>query len=119
MKIVNFSDLNTINISKDFSRYPSGRYIEDGDGNGTTFREKFLRPAMMNKSGFGVKVVLDGTAGYPSAFLDEAFGGLVREDGFSAHDILEKFVFIANESGYARYIDLIKEYVQQARPKTH
>ena len=107
----------TINIPEDYTQYPGGRYIEDGEGNGTGFREKFLRPAMENKSVSCVKVVLDGAAGYPSSFLEEAFGGLVREEGFTARDVLEKFVFIANEPGYERYIDLIKEYVQQAGPK--
>ena len=74
---------------------------------------------MRNESVSVVSVVLDGAAGYPSSFLEEAFGGLVREDGFSAHDVLEKFVFVANDPGFARYIDLIKQYVQQAKPKVH
>ena len=109
----------TINISEDYTSCPGGRYVEDGEGNGTTFREKFLRPVMGNESVPVVEVVLDGAAGYPSSFLEEAFGGLVREDGFSVHDVLEKFVFVANEPGYARYIDLISQYIQQAKPKVH
>ena len=109
----------TINIAEDYTRHPNGRYIEDGKGNGTGFRKEFLRPAMENKNVSAVNVVLDGAKGYPSSFLEEAFGGLVREEGFSARDVLRKFVFVANKPGYARYIDLIKEYIQQAEPKTH
>ncbi|MBC6438636.1 MAG: DUF4325 domain-containing protein [Rhodobacteraceae bacterium] len=108
----------TITISKDYTRFPGGRYVEDGAGNGTTFREDFMKPEMARQDGSVIRVVLDGAAGYPSSFLEEAFGGLVRVDGFAAKDVLNRFEFVANEPGFARYIELIKQYVRQAQNVT-
>ncbi len=101
----------TINIAEDFSQHPGGRYPEDGKGNGTIFREKFLVPAI--KSGEKAEIILDGARGYPSSFLEEAFGGLVRE-GYSAEQVESTFEFIAKESGYPRFIALIREYIRMA-----
>lgn len=67
--------MSRINIGKDFSRYPVGRYLRDGDSNGEKFREDLLRPALVRGD---VEVLLDDAFGYGSSFLEEAFGGLVR-----------------------------------------
>lgn len=72
-----------INIANDFSRYPLGRTPADSDFSGETLRKYYLAPAL--RCGFGTSIVeveLDGTCGYASSFLEEAFGGLVRVDGF-------------------------------------
>ena len=73
-----------IDIGKDFSRYPAGRYTSDGPFRGESFRSKFLVPALNNNH--KIIVLLDDTAGYGSSFLEEAFGGLVRL-GYSAQQI--------------------------------
>lgn len=65
-----------IDIAKDFSRYPAGRFISDGPFSGERFRNEFLVPALQNNE--KIVVNLDGTRGYGSSFLEEAFGGLVR-----------------------------------------
>jgi hypothetical protein len=65
-----------INIALDFSKFPGGRYRRLGKFSGEEFREDRLLPAL--RAGEKVEVVLDGTAGYGSSFLEEAFGGLVR-----------------------------------------
>ena len=67
----------TVNIAKDFTRYPSGRFKKNGVTIGEGFRELFLEPAL--SKGEKVLVEFDGTIGYGSSFLDEAFGGLVRK----------------------------------------
>lgn len=103
----------TINIATDYTPYPGGRYPKDGDGNGTTFRQRFLEPVM--ERGEHVKIVLDGAEGYPSSFLEEAFGGLVREKGYSADRVLSTFEFVANQPGFARFVSLIEEFVRSAR----
>jgi hypothetical protein len=105
---------STINIASDYTPYPGGRYPKDGDGNGTTFREKFLVPAL--ESGQPAKIILDGAAGYPSSFLEEAFGGLVRECGYSAERILKSFEFVAEQPGFARFVGLIEQFVRNAVP---
>lgn len=66
-----------VNIAKDFTRYPSGRYKKNGETSGEAFRERFLETPISN--GEKVLVEFDGTIGYGSSFLDEAFGGLVRK----------------------------------------
>lgn len=60
-----------------------------------------------------VIVDLDGTSGYGSSFLDEAFGGLVRTDGFH-RSVEHRFRFISNVD--PTYIDEIRESFQKAVP---
>lgn len=71
----------TISIASDFSRTPAGRYRADGPAPGERFRDEWLLPALREQDG-PVEVVFDGVAGFGSSFLEEAFGGLVRQ-GFT------------------------------------
>ena len=68
--------MQTVNVARDFSRFPAGRYKRNGDTSGEGFRERFLETPL--KSGQPITVQLDGTIGYGSSFLEEAFGGVVR-----------------------------------------
>jgi hypothetical protein len=68
--------MKTINVANDFTRFPSGRYAQNGDTSGEAFRQRFLEPAIKNRE--EITIQLDGTIGYGSSFLEEAFGGLVR-----------------------------------------
>jgi hypothetical protein len=70
------SGLTVINIGKDYSRFPAGRYLDDGNSNGQRFRDEFLIPALV--AGRKLRVLFDDALGYGSSFLEEAFGGLVR-----------------------------------------
>jgi hypothetical protein len=79
-----------INVAKDFSRFPSGRYVEDSRFSGQRFRDDFLVPSLKNFD--RVVVELDGTLGYGSSFLDEAFGGLRRANIFPPEQIKDKLV---------------------------
>lgn len=63
----------------DFTKYPGGRYRTDGKGSAEAFREDHLEPAL--RDGGRVAVDLDGVLGAGSSFLEEAFGGLVRNHG--------------------------------------
>lgn len=76
-----------INVARDFSRAPAGRFISDGPNSGERFRDQFLKPAL--DEGKEVVVELDGTRGYGSSFLEEAFGGLVRA-GYTALDVVKR-----------------------------
>lgn len=95
-----------INIERDFSRYPAGRYESDGPYNGETFRKQFLVPALSEGTG-KVVIELDGARGYGSSFLEEAFGGLVR-DGFSADDLLNRIDLKSEDNSL---IEEIKDYI--------
>jgi hypothetical protein len=103
----------TIRIATDFSRTPGGRYREDGDFSGEQFREEFLVPALDNPE--GVIVFLDDTDGYPSSFLEEAFGGLVRA-GFSNADLQRRLVIRNDDPLYDTYRVLAEKYIREARP---
>ena len=74
-----------ISLAEDFSSFPAGRYHPaDGPYTGQRFREEHLVPAL-GKLGEAerLEVVFGGVEGCGSSFLDEAFGGLVRDAGFS------------------------------------
>ncbi|MDO9607445.1 MAG: STAS-like domain-containing protein [Brevundimonas sp.] len=66
-----------VDVARDFSEFPFGRYPEHGPFNGTRFREEKLIPPLTR----GVRVVVDlsGARGLAASFLEEAFGGLVRQ----------------------------------------
>lgn len=75
-----------INVVADFNSKPYGRTEDkDGKASGETFRKQLLTPAM--KKGETVVVDLTGYNRYGRSFLDEAFGGLIREDGFTQKDM--------------------------------
>lgn len=102
-----------IDIAKDFSTEPYGRYLSDGDSNGTKFREEIMAPALAKNE--KVVVSLDGAEGYGSSFLEEAFGGLVRENGFSPGELKGRLTIISEED--PSLIAEIWEYVDTATPK--
>jgi STAS-like domain of unknown function (DUF4325) len=66
----------TLDIANSFSKEPAGRFRTDGSSSGEVFREDHLIPALTVAE--VVEVNLDGTEGYGSSFLEEAFGGLLR-----------------------------------------
>lgn len=101
----------TINIAKDFSPYPGGRFRTDGPANGEQFRDDLLMPALRDNE--VVTVVIDGVAGLPPSFLDEVFGGLVRH-GFSPDALHRRLKVVAETPRLSRYPDLIWDYIGAA-----
>jgi hypothetical protein len=85
----------TVRVS-DFSKCPAGRYRTDGAFSGQAFREDVLGPTLSKSSG-RVVVHMDGTLGYGSTFLEEAFGGLVR-DGFSTAELYRRLHVESSDS---------------------
>lgn len=75
--------MNTITLAKDFSVFPAGRYRRNAKYSGEAFRDDYLWPQLQR--GIPVTVILDGTRGFNPSFLEEAFGGLIRE-----HDMTEE-----------------------------
>ena len=110
--------MKTIRIA-DYARSPGGRYISDGPYSGEWFREEVLRPALAEaiRTGERLEVELDGTSGYGSSFLEEAFGGLVRKRAI-APDVIRQFLVItAKRPVYAPYRALAQRYINSARPE--
>ena len=100
-----------INIAKDFSRYPAGRFKSDGDYSGEHFREDLLIPALESEN--EIIIELDGTLGYSSAFFEEVFGGLVRK-GYTSKQLNEKIKYVSENE---LTIFSINKYIQQANER--
>lgn len=97
-------------ISTQFSEFPAGRYPEDGPHNGESFRENVLAP-LLQKYG-KLTIDLDGTDGYGSSFLEEAFGGLIRHHDVTADTLRAQLSFIADDDD--SFVDEIWGYIQDA-----
>ncbi len=101
--------MTAINVSTDFTRFPSGRFKRNGNTSGEAFREQFLEGPV--REGRPLEIVLDGTVGYGSSFLEEAFGGLIRKLGVGADYVLGLIKF---KSSDPTLIDEITQYVKDA-----
>lgn len=76
----------TIDVAKDFSPQPWGRYIKDDPKRSAeAFRTIHLVPALKRMENFTVD--LSGSNRFSSSFLEEAFGGLIRAEGFTVEDL--------------------------------
>lgn len=84
-----------INIAKDFSKNPAGRYISDGKYSGESFLKNYLIPAV--KTHDLVELDFTGVRGYGSSFLEEAFGGLVRLTNMSFKEFMNKITIITQD----------------------
>lgn len=91
------SNDRVINIAAEFSKTPAGRYLTDGPFSGELFREQVLLPAL--QSNLPVTVNLDGTLGYGSSFLEEAFGGLIRK-GLRHSDLKSQLRILSSRKFY-------------------
>lgn len=106
--------MTEIKIATDFSRYPGGRYRRLGKFSGEEFRDDLLAPSLKNND--EVVVIVDGTSGYGSSFLEEAFGGLVRL-GFSLVTLKEKLKPLAKDAEFEIYVEEIWQYVREAEDR--
>jgi hypothetical protein len=104
-----------LNIGKDFSEDPSGRFYTDGPGSGEEFREEYLKKAI-HELAAGEKLVIildDGVDGYGSSFLSEGFAGLVRYGYITSADLLAKLEFSYTDSDYEFFKSRIIEYIKE------
>jgi hypothetical protein len=104
-------------LKAEFSPTPGPRYIIEGDFSGellrTTILKNIVSEAIKKKN--KLLIDLDGTAGYGTSFLEEAFGGLIREDKISFEKLKETLEFKSDEEPYL--IDDINEYMEEANDK--
>jgi len=106
--------MSKISIAKDFSDVPVGRTRADGEFTGEKFREEFLVPGLKKASSAAPLIVnLNGAEGYPSSFLEEAFGGLVRKGYYTAAQ-LRDLLKIEADNGYKTYAGIIWDYIDEA-----
>lgn len=98
-----------ISIAKDFSVYPGGRDDSDGPHNGTRFRTIHIIPHLDAKK--NITINFDGTRGYGSSFLEEAFGGLIRL-GYSKETIDKQIKLVSDTR--PSIIEEVNQYIDDA-----
>jgi hypothetical protein len=104
----------TISVARGYTRTPGPRYEAEGDNSGEGFR-KILAPlvAAAIRDNRKLLVDLDGTAGYGTSFLEEVFGGLIREHGHEESTLKKTLKIKSDEEPYLA--DEIWAYVAEAQ----
>ena len=102
----------TIDVARDFGRFPAGRFRKDGRYSGERFREEFLVPALRKQG--TVTIVMDGAAGYGPSFIEEAFGGLVRKEGFDEQTLSSRLKIVTVRRNREK---MIREDIADAVPE--
>ena len=101
-------------VALEFSKTPGPRYIKEGEFSGELFRKNILLPKLIEAINKNEKLLidLDGTAGFGTSFLEESFGGLIRENNISYSKIIETIEFKSTEEEYL--INDINHYLKDA-----
>jgi hypothetical protein len=109
--------MKTINIGKDFSTDPAGRYRSDGEGNGEAFREDVLKEAIQSlQNGEKLQIIIDDDVeGYGSSFLTEGFAGMVKFGYITGEDLISKIEIIYTNEDFEFYKNKIIEYINMAK----
>ncbi|WP_417415853.1 STAS-like domain-containing protein [Hoeflea sp.] len=106
-----------IDIAKDFSPYPVGRDENDSAVNGKKFRTEKLAPAVKSalEQDRIVVIILEGLESVGSSFLEEAFGGLVRNENFTASQLKSVLKFDYEWPGFKTPEEQIWEHILRAQ----
>lgn len=107
-----------LNIAREFSAFPAGRYENDGPHSGARFLREVLMPKLSEAILESRKLVvdLDGLKVCGSSFLESAFGGVVRSGKFPKHQIIETIEVAFSFPELDRYARSIKKHLDQAKP---
>jgi hypothetical protein len=100
-------------IAQKFGPYAGPRYVRQGAHSGEALRRVLLK--FLNETTGVVTIVLDGTRGMGSSFLDEAFGGLVRREGKTKDDLKRRLRFESRID--PSYIETIHDSIERATPE--
>ena len=101
-----------VNVATQFTKLPGLRYMRLGKYSGEEFRQRFLVEPL--RKGHNVVVELDGVRGYGSSFLEEAFGGVVRELNLDTEDALRRLKVETSVESWRLDVD---EYIRTARSR--
>ena len=104
---------------KDFSACPGPRYVVEGEYSGEQYRGEILEPSLREciQNDMTLTVDLDGTAGYGTSFLEEAFGGLIRKCNYEYSKIKSVLRLKSDEEPYL--IEDIENYMREASDEKH
>ena len=102
-----------LNVVGEFTDTPGPRKREEGTHSGEQFLNDLLRPRFVaaKAAGHMLRVNLDGAVGYPTSFLEEAFGGLARE--FGSDEVDRKLEIKCNDEPYLE--QQIRKYIREAK----
>ncbi|QQD14268.1 STAS-like domain-containing protein [Sphingobacterium sp. UDSM-2020] len=101
-----------ISVAKDFSETPGARYKSDGSFSGQEFYEQILNSKFAQALAENEILIidLDGTEGYATSFLDEAFRRLGED--FGQEIVWKNISIISNDE--PDWIDEIRSYIYQS-----
>ncbi|WP_316758593.1 STAS-like domain-containing protein [Pedobacter aquatilis] len=107
--------MDTVNIkfAREFTRKPGPRKAEEGENSGELYRKQLLK--LVNDAIAQDKKIiidLDGVLGYGTSFLEEMFGGLIRDNHVPFEQLNKRLGFISNEEPFL--IDDINKYIKRA-----
>jgi hypothetical protein len=107
------SNIMNLNLAKDFSPNPFGRYASDGPNSAERFREILKQKLTECKATDDVLHVFldDVNIGIGSSFLDEGFAGLVFKGYFKPQELKQLLII---ESEDVSYSEEIWSYIEEA-----
>lgn len=113
-----------INIAKDFSKFPAGRYRTEGTTSGEAFLTDHLIGTLLACLIENVKVEIDltGMNGYPSSFISGSIGKVSYELGkrigqVRASNLLKQHIVFVCDDSLARKSAFEKEIESPITPK--
>ena len=91
-----------LNLVDVYTDSPGCRYESEMPFSGERFRKEFLHPQLNNAIWHDEVLVvnLDGAYGYATAFIDEAFGGLIRVEGEILAEIEPHLEIVSKEEPF-------------------
>ncbi|MBX3101765.1 MAG: STAS-like domain-containing protein [Bacteroidetes bacterium] len=103
--------IEEINIANDFSLTPIGRLKSQSDSSGEAFRLDILEPKLKRAidSGKKLRVNMNGTIGYPTPFLHEAFGKLKLKFDLK---VIKEHLIITHDNN--EYVMKVWDYIENA-----
>lgn len=107
--------IHTVKVA-DFSITPFGRYPTDGKFSGQRFRREVLLPLFRNQNIDTIQVDFNGIIPVGSSFIDEAFAGLIRDEGLSFEQVWGRLTVISDFPLYEIQIkEFLNEVLQQGK----
>jgi hypothetical protein len=96
----------------DFTRTPGPRLRAQGKFSAQEYLEDHLEPAYRRarEGNSTLQVILDGTYGYATSFLEESFGGLKRKH--PSEDVGARLKIVSNDEPYLE--KEIRRYISEA-----
>jgi hypothetical protein len=106
-----------VSVAHDYSDRPGGRFEWEGKNSGERFREEVLVHRYRHARDHDVMLVvdLDGTSGYASSFLEEAFGGMIRKRYAEKSDLLRRLTILSGAQ--PKWTQRVNRYISQAQPE--